>query len=468
MDARLIKLFRKLSPLDQRRLCEWTQCPLFNKRPDVAALCTYMTANANRPEALKAEQLHEAAFTGQAYQAARLRHTISYLLQTVRGYLAWSEWSGAPASDTAPWLLQALRKRRLEFLFTHEEERASKALDAEPLRDASFHYRRYRLLQEKLEMSSRSERSSRLSLQPLPDALTTFYLSDMLRLACVALTHQAVAGQSYRFALLDTMLEATDRENLLSEPAVETYFHAYQMLKNAGPEGETNFQRLKELLGQHAELFSSTEMRGLYLLAINGCIRRMNAGQRTYIREAFELYRAALTRGFLLEDGWISGFTYKNIIRIGAGLGEESWTSDFVEQYREALHPRERDNLYKYNLAYLHLQRQDYARAMPLLQQIDFDDALNYLEARRMLLRSYFELQEWQALDSLLLSFGAYLRRQKGLGYHRTINEKLLYFVRKLVELQGAGHAGRSSLRAEIEQTTDVAERQWLLERCGG
>lgn len=467
MNTQLVKLFKKLPTADQRRLCAWTQCGLFNKRPDVSALCVYMTAHAGRPEALQAERLHEAAFPGQPYQAARLRHSISYLLQAVRGYLAWSEWAAAP-SDTAPWLLQALRKRGLDFLFSHEEDRAFKALEAEPLRDAAYHYRRYRLLQEKLEMASRSERSARLSLQPLPDALTVFYLSDMLRLACVALTHQAVAGQAYRFALLDTMLDATDKENLLSEPAVETYFHAYQMLKNTDLEAETSFQRLKVLLSQHAELFTSTEMRGLYLLAINGCIRRMNAGQRSYIREAFELYRAALTRGFLLEDGWISGFTYKNIIRIGAVLGEEQWTAAFLEQYREALHPRERDNLYKYNLAYLYLQRQEYARAMPLLQQINFEDALNHLEARRMLLRSYFELKEWQALDSLLLSFGAYLRRQKGLGYHRTTNEKLLYFVRKLVELPAAQQAARKQLRTEIENTADVAERQWLLERCGG
>ncbi len=464
MDARLIKLFRKLSSAEQRRLCEWTQCTLINKRPEVSALCAYMAAHAARPDALRAERLHEAAFPGRPYQAARLRHTISYLLQAARGYLAWSEWS-ARESDTAPWLLQSLRKRGMDFMFAYEEERAFKAQEADPLRDATFHHRRYRLLQEKLEMASRSERSARLSLQPLPEALTTFYLADMLRWACVAYTHQAVAGQTYHFALLDTLLDMPECEHLLKEPAVGVYFHVYQTLKNKDDKGAAHFQRLKDLLSEHADIFPSTEMRGLYLLAINGCIRRMNAGQRAYVREAFELYRAALTRGFVLEDGWMSGFTYKNIIRIGAVLGEETWTQHFLEQYRQALHPRDRDNLYKYNLAYLYLQKQDYAQAMPLLQQINFDDALHQLEARRMLLRSYFELGEWEALDSLLTSFSAYLRRQKGLGYHRTTNEKLLYFVRKLVELQGSSRAARSKLREEVEKTVDVAERQWLLER---
>ena len=110
-----------------------------------------------------------------------------------------------------------------------------------------------------MEIATRSERSAKFSLQPLPDALTVFYMADMLRLACAALTHQAVAGQTYRFALLDTMLDATDKENLLAEPAVETYFHAYQMLKTMGQETETNFQRLKKLLEQHAELLAHVE-----------------------------------------------------------------------------------------------------------------------------------------------------------------------------------------------------------------
>ena len=102
--------------------------------------------------------------------------------------------------------------------------------------------------------------------------------------------------------------------------------------------------------------------------------------------------------------------------------------------HRGELHPRERDNLYYYNLAYLRFQQRDYAGAMPLLQQVDLEDPLNNLDARRMLLRSYYELGEWDALESLLHSFGAYLRRQKNLGYHRNTNENLIHYTKKLLD----------------------------------
>jgi tetratricopeptide (TPR) repeat protein len=152
---------------------------------------------------------------------------------------------------------------------------------------------------------------------------------------------------------------------------------------------------------------------------------------------------------------------------VSVALGEHDWAEQFLEQHRTELAAHERDNLYRYNLAYLHFQQHDYARAMPLLQQVELDDPLNNLDARRMLLRSYFELGEWEALDSLLQSFSAYLRRQKNLGYHRTTNENLVIFAKKLLELNRADLKAVAALRAEIDATPDVAERAWLLEQVG-
>ncbi|HMX41582.1 MAG TPA: hypothetical protein PKD78_14695, partial [Saprospiraceae bacterium] len=258
-------------------------------------------------------------------------------------------------------------------------------------------------------------------------------------------------------------LEAAGHEDMLKSPAVAVYYHAYRML--SAPEETEPFVQLKTALLEHEARFSKAELRGIYLLAINGCIRRMNSGQRQYIREAFDLYRAALERDFLAENGYLTGFTYKNIIRAGVALGEHEWTERFLEQYRIQLHPRERDNLYRYNLAFLRFRQRDYTRAMPLLRQVDVDDLLNNLDARRMLLRIYYELQEWDALESHLQSFGTYLRRQKNLGYHRSTNENLIAFTKKLMETHLHDPLTMSALRAAVEATPDVAEREWLLQQ---
>ncbi len=92
---------------------------------------------------------------------------------------------------------------------------------------------------------------------------------------------------------------------------------------------------------------------------------------------------------------------------------------------------------------------------------------LNNLDARRMLLRSYFELGEFQALDSLLDTFQAYIRRQKDIGYHRENYLNLIRFVRRLMEAEGLDKAGKALLRSEIEGTEHLAEKEWLLGKVG-
>ncbi|MEY3248670.1 MAG: hypothetical protein RL742_713, partial [Bacteroidota bacterium] len=238
----LLRLFKKLSPADRRRLCEWTRCSLMNKRASTAVLCAYLAEHADQGSACTPEQLFAAAFPGEAFHAARIRHELSYLLEATRGYLAWSEWNATPQPDR--WLLRGLRRRGLDALFRSESEKALKTLEAAPTRDAAYYEHRYQLLQEQLEFATRQERSARLNLQPLPDALTVYYAADMLRHACAALTHQAVAGQNYRFALLDTLLEAVEKENLRSEPVVDIYSCAYQMLKNTDAAGDSALSNL--------------------------------------------------------------------------------------------------------------------------------------------------------------------------------------------------------------------------------
>ena len=462
----LLRTFRQLPAKDLRALREWIRCGCFNRRAEVTRLCDHLCDHIHKPaqKNLTAEQLHAAAFPeATGYDNRALRHVMSYLLEAVRQYLAWVEWS-ADATEQQQTLVRALRRRGMEHLFGKEWDWAHSEAEQSNVRDARYHFQQYQLHQERVEQTARSKRSGRLNLQPLPDQLTIYYVAEMLRHACLAHMHRAVAGQVYRLDLLNTILEAAGQEEMLRVPAVALYYHAYQMLQS--PDEPEPFERLKSALVEHEARFAAEEMRGLYLMAINGCIRRMNAGQRQYIREAFDLYRAALQRDFLTENGFLSGFTYKNIIRAGVALGEHAWTEDFLEQQRTRLHPRERDNLYRYNLAFLRFRQQDYACAMPLLQQVDFEDPLNNLDARRMLLRSYFEMKEWDALESLLQSFGAYLRRQKNLGYHRTTNEHLILFTKKLMELDRCDAAAVDALRTEIATAPEVAEREWLVAQC--
>jgi hypothetical protein len=463
--ATLLHALRQLDAKDRKALSRLAESPWFNRREEVTLLCHYLLKNLDRAEArlFEAERLFEVSFPGLPYDNRLLRHTLSFLMDLLRRYLAMTEMEADPAARQF-WLCKGMRRRGMDEQVEKEWTRAMETLAESPERDALWHLNQYRFHQEELELISARERSSRLDLRPLHDHLTAFYLAEMLRHACSALTHQAISAQAYDNTLLEQVFSMVQQGDWLAKyPPIALYFHACNTMRYPGE--PAHFEAWKTTLERHARLFSAAELQSIYLVGINFCIRQINRGEKQYVREAFNLYQTSLEKEVLLENGWLSGFTYKNIIRISTGLGEHAWTDRFFNEYKRLLHPREREAVYRYNQAFLFFHRQDYGQAMPLLQQLDLDDTLNALDARRMLLRSYYELEEWTPLDALLNSFNTFLRRQKDLGYHRDLYLNLVRFTRRLMEMRPNDHISREKLKKEIESSNQVAEKTWLLEK---
>lgn len=460
----LLRTFRLLSQKEAREFARWASHESVNRRPEVANLCSWLSEKAFTAEtgALAKEAIFRAAFPGEKNQFddLRLRQTLTYSLALLKNFLTQLELR-SDEQLSGFLLCRALRTRGGGDIFEKEWQAANERAARSARRNADWHLANYRLSLEQVEVIARSERSGRVALQPMRDHLTSWYLAEMLRHACSALTHEAVSGQAYNPEILEAVLRMAEAGDFLNSPAVEVYYRLCKALRE--PEETAHFEALRPLLADPAGHFSPEEWRAIYLLAVNFCIRRLNSGQKNYIREAFELYRTAAEKDLLLENGTVSGFTFKNIIRLGTALGETDWTERFFEKYSPLLPAREREGLSRYNRAFLLFQKKDYARAMPLLQQAELDDTLHLLDARRMLLRSYFELGEFDALDALLHSFTTYLKRQKDLGYHREMYLNLIRFVRKLLEIKPDDRKGREKLRGEIATAKQVAEREWLL-----
>ncbi len=85
-----------------------------------------------------------------------------------------------------------------------------------------------------------------------------------------------------------------------------------------------------------------------------------------------------------------------------------------------------------------------------------------------MLLVSYFEMSEMDALESLLESFKNLVYRQKDIGYHRGNYLNLIRFTHQLLRLHPSDDSARLKLEQRILDTGHVAEKEWLLRKVRG
>ncbi len=474
-NSALIQYCRRLQTKDWREMDKFVRSPYFNQREDVVRLFDYLRAQLPQPAkngaTLHKDQVYAAIYPGEAYAEKRFRYLLSALLQLIKRYLSLQEAESDQAQQQLH-LCRALRRRRMERHFQQELEQAYKRLAKGALRNPQYHYQQYLLKLEEARYTNTTldhRRGGAELLEGVGNALTAFYIAELLRHGCDILALRSLKSHRYDLDFLEEVLRyIAQHDNLRQVPAVQIYYHSYQATKALTIEGETtesHFQALKMGIQAHGAGFSATEIRDIYTLAVNYCIQRLNRGDQGYIREAFDLYRSGLEREVWLENGVLSGYTYKNIARLGIALGEEEWVRGFIEDYQEHLPRREREQYWRYNLAYLYFQKHDYTNAMQLLREIEFKDVLNNLDTRRMLLRCYYELNELYALEYLLDSFQKYIQRQKAIGYHKNNYLNLIRFVRKKLQLSEWDRDAMQQLAAEVAQTEQVAEKAWLLEQ---
>ncbi|MEO6760498.1 MAG: hypothetical protein ABIO24_13650, partial [Saprospiraceae bacterium] len=208
--------------------------------------------------------------------------------------------------------------------------------------------------------------------------------------------------------------------------------------------------------------------RESWLRAINFAIRQQNLGNKDFGKEAFDLYQSGIANGLIFENGLISKKAYSNTLVLALLVGEWDWAEAFLKDYQKYLPENERENTYRHNLATLFFKQKQFGKVLETLQNVAFTDSMHNLDDRRLLLCSYYELGEWAALESLLDSFGIWLRRAKGLGYHRELYANLVKYTRRLVDARHLPAAAKEKLKLAILAAKNVAAKEWLVEKVTG
>lgn len=392
----------------------------------------------------------------------RLYHLSNYLQEATENFLALELWKQQPHQRNLQ-VAEACRRFGLDADTTAGMLRyARRRLEADPQRGIAYHRTNHALHLEAYHSLLQQGRTKAFNLQELSDSQDVAFVCEKLRTGCMLLSHQAVASADYEPGLLAPVLDFLRGHAYLNVPAVAVYYHGYYA--QAGGEGsDAHFRELKILLDAHAAQFSPAEVHDLYLMAVNFCVRRINQSEEKYFRELFELYQSGLLHGALLEDGFLSRWTYRNITATALRLREFEWTHRFLHEYAPKLADDHREGTFHYNLARYCYDTGKLHEAMQHLVRMEYDDVLQNLLAKVLLCKIYYQLDEWNALENQLDSIQIYLRRKKVLGYHRDNSLNTIRYFRRLVALSFTDTAAVERFRSDVAAEPVLAEREWFL-----
>jgi hypothetical protein len=456
----LLALFFTLSDSELREAKQFLRSPYFNKREDVVTLFDFLLSQKDKPKPDFSRQRAYKAVAKSAYDDAKMRHLMSYLLQLLVHFLHLQHWEQEQLKENFN-LYNTLKNRNLEKKSKQIFSESAKQIESEPLRDKHYHFQRYQWFSAQFDEALKKRRTGDLNLEMMSDEFTKYYLSEALRQACALLSYQNMTAQQFDLSFAEDLILLVERKQYQAIPAIAVYYHSFFSLQQ--PDESSHFFALKTLLSEQWQAFPQAEIRDIYRIAINYCIKKQNKGEIAFIREGFELYKMGIENEILLENGELSVFTYNNVHLLADKLGEFDWIIRFLERYKSLLPVAQREHHYQFNLAQFYFRRKQYAQAMPLLQTLEFVDTLHNLDARKMLLVMYYDLGEFKALDALIDSFSAYLQRQKEINYHKESFSNLIKFTKKLLIINTLSKLEKQQLEVEIQNCAILAEKAWLL-----
>ena len=170
----------------------------------------------------------------------------------------------------------------------------------------------------------------------------------------------------------------------------------------------------------------------------------------------------ALKDGALLTDGKITQWDFKNIVTISLRTQQVDFALDFIDSYSNNLPDNHRSNAVAYNLANIHFAKGEYRAAIKQLQEVDLDDVFYRLDARSILLKCFYELDDTDALHYHATAFRSTLNRNRKISD----NQRKLYLnlIKHTLSLSNAGGipAKVNLIKKRISEKPNVADLRWL------
>ncbi len=465
-ENRFFRCLKGLSATELSAFRRFLSSPYFNSRGDLLLVFDQMQSIIQEDQHLTKEMMWQRVFPAKPFVEKELRLLLTYLQRLFEKFIAVENLVGNKIEiklQTASWY----RTKGFDKLHKSTLKDTQKQLDGQSLRNGEYFYFSFQKEFENYRMSSRSKPDSTTDFQKVVDNFDLAFLSMKLRQSCLMMLHDSVYKWGFDPGFLEQVFEFLQQKKLIDIPAINIYYCCYHMIKF--PKEEVWFQKFKKSLVDHGHLFKKSEIQDLFLLAVNYGIRKVNDGHRNYFHDIMDFYRIGLKNEYLIqEDGFLSRFTYNNIISTALQIDQIDWAEQFIEDWTPRLEKRFRERMYSFNMAKIAYARKDYDAAIPFLQRSNYHDLLLNLGARTLLLKIYHELGEYDLLHSHLDAFNSYIRRKKGLGYHRKNYRNLIKYTNRLLALNLGDRKMVGNLKEAINKEEILTERDWLLSRLAG
>ncbi len=485
LTGKVMDILAVLSKKDVGNFYDFVRSPYFNKKERLVHFVKFLQKYHPNFEQ-KSCNTHNAfkcLYKNEAYKKAKLDSCKTELKKLLEDFLRLEalKQNGNVQTDL---LLQILTQKQLDESFGKELERSGKELNKNAQKGVDQYKRMFELAIQDyaFEVNRKGRLSDNVKLLNVIQHLDVYYLIEKVRFACTLLNRQQAIvneDQIEEDLLLKYILTyLEDGEALLQNiPLLQFYYNLYLLLKSEQLDRQEDVQKhylnLKKALETYGDKIDKGELRQIFTAVVNYYSRMMKKGQgNNYLNEVFEWYLYMLEKEVLLENGLFAPFQhFRNMVVAGLRLGKLDWTEQFILENQVHIPKKKRTFMVNYSLAEVHFYKESFEETLDFLLKLDQvkKDKIQQIEHKILRCKTYFELKQIEALDSLIHATEMYLSRQQGAispnFYNSSLN--LINTLKKIIKKSADPNYTKDKqiLLEEIATTQLLSERVWLQEK---
>jgi hypothetical protein len=470
------KIIAALSSLDVYELNSFRKfavSPYFNVNPQIIRYVDLLLSELKKSqniEHLNDKSMWSEIYEGESFNEQRFRKLNSDMVKLFEQFLAQEEFENS-ASLKINLKLEGIRKKNIDKLVNGVIGEVERLEKMEMNKSAEYYLYRYliernlfNLTNENEKKTSKSKIERELNIQEISRNLDYFYIAEKIKYYCTVLSWQKMYNLDIALDNIDIVLEWAKKGDYPAIPPIALYSKIHDTFIDR--ENEVYYKELKSLIAEYIHMFPPEEMREIYYTAISYCIDKVNKGNLNFQNETFFIYKEALLKNVLLIDNYLSPSDFRNIVFFALRVSEFDWAEHFIENYSKHLEEKSRDNAVYFSMARLDFYRKNYWKVIEHLQKVNYEDVWYNIGSKSILIFTYYELDEYDALESLLQAFRMYIDREKSLSKERKQSYlHLINFTRKLIRINPKDKEKIIALKENITETKGVVSKPWLLEK---
>ncbi|MBK8473139.1 MAG: hypothetical protein IPL33_13805 [Sphingobacteriales bacterium] len=248
----------------------------------------------------------------------------------------------------------------------------------------------------------------------------------------------------------------------LAIPSLAIWYDCLMLLTQT--DKKTPFERIKSHLDALQTSLHPDDIRIVCTLLENNA-KKVTATDQAFYAQLFELYDTQLRQNLIKS---FPPSLFKNIVVVALRLEQYDWIKDFLARRQHDIVAQYRDAVHQYIDVHLLFKQGQYEAALTALSRADYGiDLFFKLDARRMYLKIFYELDYQSALYDLINSFRKFLSDQKKqiAAYHLQANRNFINLLMRICQLPPQKRNSSSQLYTDINRQSaqQLPEKEWLL-----